>query len=458
MRIGIVGNGFVGKATQLLSPSADNSDIQVLVYDIRPDACNPLGTTLRDLECKCDIIFFCLPTPLNHDGTCYTKIVEESIRSVNHPYKVIRSTVPVGFSMKHNCYFMPEFLTEANWRDDFIHSKRWVFGIPVSSPENIENTAHHSRFISIVTELINTSQRINAIKHNTIEILTSNEAEMLKLMKNCFLAAKVGICNEVYELCAATNTDYNRMIDIVKKDERIGHTHTMVPGPDNKRGFGGTCFPKDTHSLYTQLQSHNVRSYIFPAVLTRNDTHDRVEREWASDVWRTTLPRNESNPIAVVMGHNQDVPTLKLDTCAKLINDGYTVVWVDPPKGMSVPSATMNPSVEQSDSEASYNRVITSLDTLQDSERFMLKRSDLASPIFFPHVDQIWFLGFYVEDNYDVIRKVSIIKNLFELCERHPKASVFVVKNASTSQYDSIFAEFIGRCNKEIHNLTFWVV
>ena len=22
-------------------------------------------------------------------------------------------------------------------------------------------------------------------------------------------------------------------------------SHTMVPGPDGKRGFGGTCFPKD---------------------------------------------------------------------------------------------------------------------------------------------------------------------------------------------------------------------
>ena len=29
----------------------------------------------------------------------------------------------------------------------------------------------------------------------------------------------------------------------------MGKTHMMVPGFDNKRGFGGTCFPKDSTAL-----------------------------------------------------------------------------------------------------------------------------------------------------------------------------------------------------------------
>ena len=40
MLIGIIGNGFVGKATKLLkSPT-----INIMVYDIRPEACEPPGT------------------------------------------------------------------------------------------------------------------------------------------------------------------------------------------------------------------------------------------------------------------------------------------------------------------------------------------------------------------------------------------------------------------------------
>lgn len=86
MQIGIIGNGFVGKATKLLK----SVSINVIVYDIRAEACEPLGTTLNDIE-LCDLIFICLPTPLNHDGKFYTKIIEDTISKINNPYKIIRS-------------------------------------------------------------------------------------------------------------------------------------------------------------------------------------------------------------------------------------------------------------------------------------------------------------------------------------------------------------------------------
>ena len=73
--------------------------IQVYIYDIRPEACDPPGITLEELDRECDLLFFCLPTPLHHDGSCYTRILEETIaKCPTNPYKVIRSTVPVGFA------------------------------------------------------------------------------------------------------------------------------------------------------------------------------------------------------------------------------------------------------------------------------------------------------------------------------------------------------------------------
>ena len=182
MKIGIVGNGFVGRATQIFAknyftrenedteryevlpdtattPAKPNSiktysasvtdvntvtpspsvgrggewsppffkrflfkPIEVYIYDIRPEACQPPGMTLEQLDSECDLVFLCLPTPLNHDGSCYTKILEDTIARCSNPYKVIRSTIPVGFAAKHGCYFMPEFLTEAKWENDFV----WV--------------------------------------------------------------------------------------------------------------------------------------------------------------------------------------------------------------------------------------------------------------------------------------------------------------------------------------------
>ena len=43
MYIGIIGNGFVGKATQLLQSNKDN----LIVYDIIPELCKPIKTQLK---------------------------------------------------------------------------------------------------------------------------------------------------------------------------------------------------------------------------------------------------------------------------------------------------------------------------------------------------------------------------------------------------------------------------
>jgi len=63
MKIGIIGNGFVGKATNQLKCN----DVEILSYDINPIFCNPLGLQLNDLN-YCEIIFISVPTPMNKDG------------------------------------------------------------------------------------------------------------------------------------------------------------------------------------------------------------------------------------------------------------------------------------------------------------------------------------------------------------------------------------------------------
>ena len=52
MKIGIIGNGFVGKATNILA----NPDVELIVYDINPDLCIPLGTSLKDVV-ETDLLF-----------------------------------------------------------------------------------------------------------------------------------------------------------------------------------------------------------------------------------------------------------------------------------------------------------------------------------------------------------------------------------------------------------------
>ena len=112
MKIGVIGNGFVGKATNILKCD----DVDIIMYDIDPDLCYPLGTSLKDI-CKTEIIFISVPTPMNKDGSCYLGIVEKVVENISkyvnldEKLVVIRSTIPPGTSSRLNCYFIPEFLT-----------------------------------------------------------------------------------------------------------------------------------------------------------------------------------------------------------------------------------------------------------------------------------------------------------------------------------------------------------
>ena len=135
MKIGIIGNGFVGKATKILKCN----DIEMVCYDINPELCEPKNLTLNDMM-DCEIIFVSVPTPMNKDGSVHLNIVKSvvnDLKSLNFKNSiVIRSTVLPGTSDSLGVNFMPEFLTEKNYQQDFINNKLWIFGTPTptSSP------------------------------------------------------------------------------------------------------------------------------------------------------------------------------------------------------------------------------------------------------------------------------------------------------------------------------------
>lgn len=470
MKIGIIGNGFVGRATRIFVKNyfSENDDeeryevlpdtittpakpssimmysqfesatpdhptnpprerphffkriffkpIQLYIYDIRPEACYPPGITLEDLDLECDLLFFCLPTPLDHDGTCYTKILEDTIARCSNPYKIIRSTVPVGFSAKHGCYFMPEFLTEARWENDFRSTKEWIVGIPTTGSSTTEGTdTQHDEFKRRISKLIKRSNKNGSIDSSSVIFCDTNEAEMVKLMKNCFLSAKVSLMNEFYDFSRATNVDYNAVVELVKKDARMGTSHFQVPGPDGRRGFGGTCFPKDTHSLYCQMTGHGVTPHIFPAILSRNDTHDRPEREWSKDVWRTTIPLpSATSKVVVVFNVDRESKESESNT------DNSVAMYI----------------ADVIKSNLSKNNIVIEVVVGQPrhhrhnlhKNHFIKYQPRAGTPIFFPRVDECYYVPQSKQNqpitSYDVLRDVSSIIDLWNC---HEEMILYVV-------------------------------
>ena len=93
-RIGVVGNGFVGKAVKFGFSPTVGCDAEVRVYDKDP---NKSTHTLEETVNESDFIFLSVPTPANKDGSINTDILSSAIQDIDDVstrdnYIVIRST------------------------------------------------------------------------------------------------------------------------------------------------------------------------------------------------------------------------------------------------------------------------------------------------------------------------------------------------------------------------------
>lgn len=265
LSIGIVGLGYVGSACSEVFSQFFN----VNTFDIQK---NSTENSLSDLVLNSEIIFLCLPTPMNRDGSCNFEIIDQTLNEINQIISVpcvIKSTIPPGttsyFQNKFKnlkIFFNPEFLTEANSVNDFKNQDKIIIG---SGDNNF----------SIIDEVYKRSFPNIPIIHCSFE-----EAELVKYVINTFLAVKVSFANEIYSLCENLDIDYSTIERIVSKDKRIGSSHLSVPGPDGKFGFGGSCFPKDINSILDVFEKNQLKSYIINSAWSRNIKIDRSEKDW----------------------------------------------------------------------------------------------------------------------------------------------------------------------------------
>ena len=269
MNIGIIGQGFVGNAVyQKLKKY-----YKVFTYDIQAKLCN---SDLPEVLERCKIIFVCLPTPMNKDGSCNLDLLDNTLKEINRASMdmdgrivVIKSTIIPGstdrFQLDYqhiDLVFNPEFLTEANAVDDFENQTRLLLGGPLRATTKIKQ---------IFSSVFRKTPRIIKTDAKT--------AELVKYVTNAFLATKVSFANEMHQLCEGLDLDYDKIIEYATLDPRLGDSHWGVPGPDGDFGFGGHCFPKDLSALIEITKQLNTVNNVLKAVQTTNNTV-RSNRDW----------------------------------------------------------------------------------------------------------------------------------------------------------------------------------
>tara|TARA_R100000808_G_C2110033_1_gene124421 strand:- start:104 stop:952 length:849 start_codon:yes stop_codon:yes gene_type:complete len=263
--IGIVGQGFVGTAVR----EGLSNFYNIETYDKFKTSTRD---SLEELVGCCDFIFLCLPTPMRRTGECDLDIVKDTVLQIDSMKKekilILKSTVPPGTTeiLNRECkyvniVFNPEFLTEANFLDDFKNQNRIIVG-----GERPYSTKVSNLFKKVFpkTPIVKTG---------------STTAEMVKYFTNCFLATKVAFANEIKQYCDKLKIDYDKVVEYVLYDDRIGRTHLSVPGPDGNLGFGGSCFPKDINALIHELEKNQISPKVLKSAWNKN-LEVRPQKDW----------------------------------------------------------------------------------------------------------------------------------------------------------------------------------
>lgn len=238
----IAGYGYVGKAVE----HALQSTSEVSIVDPQYN-----DNTIADFP-DADGVVICVGTPSTATGDCDVGQIYKVMDQIPiHLPVLIKSTIRPDYLNRllvnyprHSICYSPELLRAATANTDFISQKYMIIG--GEDPES---------FWQLVFQ--------KALPECKLFLNCSlTEAALVKYSINAFLSVKVTFFNQLYDVCQKNGADFNLIRQLMLHDTRIGTSHTMTPGPDGTRGFGGGCFPKDMdayiHYIDTLQQSHTL--------------------------------------------------------------------------------------------------------------------------------------------------------------------------------------------------------
>ncbi len=297
-KIGVIGTGYVGlvsgtcfaatgnfvtcvdideekviKLRQGICPIFEPGLDRLLVQNIHEERLF-FTTNLAETVENSQVIFLCLPTPPNEDGSAdlhhvlgVAEQIGTIIRDKNIKDKKIivnKSTVPVGTAQKVRdilIKYIPESLFEVVSNPEFLRE-----GLAVEDamkPERVVVGTRSKWAEEIMIELYKPFVRTG----NPIIIMDEKSAEVTKYAANAFLATKISFMNDLSAYCEKVGADIDKIRFGLGTDSRIGKMFLFAG-----IGYGGSCFPKDVRALIYSAEEYNQPLRIVKATMEVNES------------------------------------------------------------------------------------------------------------------------------------------------------------------------------------------
>lgn len=349
--IAVIGTGYVGLVSGTCFAEIGN---QVVCCDIDQSKINKLNQGsvpihepgLEDLVYKnvaagrlsfttdipkaisqADIIYIAVGTPMSITGEAdlrYVSAVARTIGENMNGYKVIvnKSTVPIGTgrlvqrlieeslkdkNISFDIVSNPEFLREGSALSDCMNMERAIIGSTSEQAAQVIADLHEpfgSRVL--ITDL--------------------ESAEMIKYSANCFLATKISFINSIANICERVGADVTEVAKGMGMDSRIGYKFLQAG-----IGYGGSCFPKDTHALVHIAESTGYDFELLKSVISTNERQKFIVVEKLKNI----LGELKGKTIAVLglafkpnTDDMRDAPSLQI--IPSLLRQGAIVQAYDP--------------------------------------------------------------------------------------------------------------------------------
>lgn len=314
-KIAVIGTGYVGLVSGACFASTGNKVIcvdideskvekmkrglcpifepgldRLLERDIKEESISFTTDIYSAIE-KSLIVFLCLPTPPNEDGSADLHHVLEVAETIakymaenpNLEKKIFinKSTVPVGTADKVRNIILkyisserfevcsnPEFLREGLAVEDALKPDRVVIG---TSSKWVEE---------VLTNLYKPFVRTG----NPIIFMDEKSAEVTKYAANAFLATKISFMNDLSNYCEVVGADIEKIRYGIGSDMRIGKMFLFAG-----IGYGGSCFPKDVRALAYSANDAGVPLRIVNATQEVNESQiikfsERISRKYEGNL------------------------------------------------------------------------------------------------------------------------------------------------------------------------------